>query len=178
MIEVLRAAKLEKLSKSGGVDKYLEKAGIKMNLTEVVGSIFEWLIILVFFLSVVDILGLNVVSKVLVDVLSYIPNIIAAALIIGAGYFVARLVDNIVRGALTSVDHEVAKPLGKLSRWIILVVSFFAALEQLQIARALITTFFQGLTYTIVLVVGLSFGLGAKDLVGKLLNDWYEKIKK
>jgi uncharacterized membrane protein len=61
---------------------------------------------------------------------------------------------------------------------LIIVISLFAAIEQLQIARALVTTFFQGLTYTIVLVVGLSVGLGAKDLVSKILNDWYEKIKK
>ena len=53
-----------------------------------------------------------------------------------------------------------------------------AAIDQLQIAQGLITTFFQGLTYTIVLVVGLSVGLGAKDLVSKVLGDWYEKIKK
>ena len=53
-----------------------------------------------------------------------------------------------------------------------------AAIDQLQIARNFIATFFQGLTYTIVLVVGLSGGLGAKDLVAKILNDWYEKIRK
>ena len=83
-----------------------------------------------------------------------------------------------VRGALSSVDHEIAKPLGKLSRWVIIIVTFFAAVEQLQIARALVATFFQGLTYTIVLVVGLSVGLGAKDLVSRILNDWYDKFKK
>ena len=31
---------------------------------------------------------------------------------------------------------------------------------------------------TIVLAVGLSVGLGAKDLVSKVLSDWYEKVKK
>jgi len=136
------------------------------------------LIVFVFFLAAIDVLGLSSVSKILTDVLGYIPNIVAAALIFGVGYFVAGIVDGVVRGALASVDHDVAKPVGRAARWLLIVISFFAAVDQLQIARGLISTFFQGLTYTIVLVVGLSVGLGAKDLVSKVLNDWYEKIRK
>jgi hypothetical protein len=176
--EVLKAAKLDKLSESLGIEDYLEKAEIRLSLAEMVAVVVEWIVILVFFLAAVDVLGLSVVSAVLTQVLGYVPNIIAAALILGAGYFVAGLVDSLVRGALSSVDPEVAKPVGTLARWVVLVVAFFAAIDQLQIARGLINTFFQGLTYTLVLAIGLSVGLGAKDLVSKVLNDWYDKIKK
>lgn len=176
--ELLRALKVERLSKSAGIDAYLTKAGVKLDLVGLVGTSVEWLIILVFFLAVVDILGLSAVSAVLVRVLGYIPNVVAAALIFAAGYIVARLADSLVRGALVSVDHDVAKPVGRLARWTILLITVFAAVDQLQIARGLIQTFFQGLTYTLVLVIGLSVGLGAKDLVAKILNDWYEKIRK
>jgi len=176
--EILKAVKFSKVSEALGIDDYLKKADFKVDLTQVVGLIVEWLVILVFFLAVVDILGLSAVSSVLTRVLGYIPNVIAAALIFAAGYFVAGLVENLVRGALVSVGKDIAKPVSGLSRWILLLISFFAAIDQLQIARGLIQTFFQGLTYTIVLVVGLSVGLGAKDLVSKVLTDWYEKIKK
>ena len=176
--EVLKFVKLEKLAKTAGIDEYLTKADIKLNPVDLLATLVEWMIILVFFLAVVDILGLSVVSTVLTRVLGYIPNVVAAALIFAAGYIVAGLVDGLVRGALVSVDHDAAKPVGKLAKWLILVVAAFAAIDQLQIARNLIATFFQGLTYTIVLVVGLSVGLGAKDLVSRVLTDWYEKISK
>jgi hypothetical protein len=178
VIEVLKLVKLEKLAKTAGIDEYLTKADIKLNPVDLLATLVEWMIILVFFLAVVDILGLSVVSTVLTRVLGYIPNVVAAALIFAAGYIVAGLVDGLVRGALASVDHDAAKPVGKLAKWLILVVTAFAAIDQLQIARNLIATFFQGLTYTIVLVVGLSVGLGAKDLVSRVLTDWYEKISK
>ena len=177
-IGFLKVIKLEKMSNQVGLEKFLKKADIKLSFTDILGTFVEWVIILVFFLSAVDILGLSVVSEVLTRVLSYIPNILAASLILGAGYFIAGLVENLVRGALSSVDHKLAKPVAKLARWFLLIVTFFAAIDQLQIARGLISTFFQGLTYTIVLVIGLSVGLGAKDLVSRILNDWYEKIKK
>jgi hypothetical protein len=175
--QLLKAVRLQKLSESSGVDEYLKKADIKLDLADLVALIVEWLIILVFFLAVVDILGLTVVSAVLAQVLAFIPNILAAALIFAAGYLVAGLADGIVRGALASIDHDIAKPIGKVARWLVLLMAFFAAVNQLRIAQNLIATFFQGLTYTVVLVVGLSLGLGAKDLVSEILNDWYKKIK-
>ena len=178
VVELAKLVRLDKLSKSAGIDSYLSKADIKLSFTDLLGTIVEWLVILVFFLAVVEILGLTAVSLVLTRVLGYIPNVLAAALIFAAGYIVAGLAGTVVRGALSSVDHDIAKPIGRLSRWVVLLVAFFAAVDQLQIARGLISTFFQGLTYTIVLVVGLSVGLGAKDLVARLLNDWYEKIHK
>lgn len=178
VVEGLKIVKLDKISKSSGIDQYLEKADLKYDLTSLIGTLVEWIIILIFFLAAVDVLGLSVVSKVLANVLAFVPNVIAAALILGAGYIIAGVVDGLVRGALVSVDLKAAKPVGKLAHWVVLVVAFFAAVDQLQIAQGLIATFFQGLTYTIVLAVGLSVGLGAKDLVSKILNDWYEKVKK
>lgn len=176
--QAFKMVRFEKFAKLSGADSYLSKADIKYTLGELIGTIVEWLVILIFFLAVVDILGLSVVSQVLAGVLGYIPNVIAAAFIIALGAVIAGAVDGFVRGSLTSVDPSMAKPIGKISRWVILIIAIFAAIDQLAIAQGLIATFFQGLTYTIVLVVGLSVGLGAKDLVSKVLNDWYEKIKK
>jgi hypothetical protein len=178
LIRALKLVRLESATSKLGIDRYLSKAEIRFSFIELIGAVAEWIIILVFFLAVVDVLGLSAVSSVLAGVLGYLPNVLAASLIFAAGYIVAGLADGLVRGALVSVDHDLAKPVGKLSRWVIMVVAFFAAVDQLQIARGLIQTFFQGLTYTVVLIVGLSVGLGAKDLVSKILNDWYEKIKK
>lgn len=148
--ELLKILRIDSFAESAGVDKYLKKADIKYSSIELVGIVAQWLIILIFFLTVVDILGLSAVSRVLTNVLSFVPNVIAAALILAAGYMIAGVVDGLVRGSLVSVDHDLAKPVGKLSRWVIIVVAFFAAVDQLQIAQGLISTFFQGLTYTIV----------------------------
>lgn len=178
IVEVLKFVKLDRLTTAAGIERYLEKAEISFKFNELVGTIFEWIIILVFFLAVVDILGLPAVSQVVASVLGYIPNIIAAALILGAGFVLGGLVDGLVRGALASIDGSIARSVGKLSRYVVVLVAFFAGLEQLKIAQGLILTFYQGLTYTVVLVVGLAVGLGAKDVVSKVLADWYEKISK
>ena len=178
IIEFLKLIRFEKLTKTVGIDRYLKKADFKLSIVDLLGTVVEWIVILVFFLAVVDILGLSAVSTVLATVLGYVPNVLASALIIAAGYIIAGIVEGLVRGALVSVDHDIAKPTSRFARWIIMVVAVFAAIDQLQIAQGLIATFFQGLTYTIVLAIGLSVGLGAKDLIAKVLNDWYDKIRK
>lgn len=177
-VRILDLANFEKFSKASGINEYLKKADIKLSLTQVLGTAAEWTVILIFFLAVVDILGLTAVSRVLTQVLNFLPNVLAAALILGAGYMIAGVVDSVVRGALVSIDKDIAKPIGRLSRWLVLLVAVFAAIDQLQIAQGLIQTFFQGLTFTLVLVIGLSVGLGSKDLVSKVLDDWYKKISK
>lgn len=176
--QVLGFAHLEDLSRKSGFASYLERADIRLTATEILGNIAKWLLLLIFFIAAVEVLGLTVVSVVLTSILSYIPNVFAAALIFGAGIFIANLVDGLVRGAVATVDHESARGIGKLARWVVLVVGFFAAVGQLKIAPALTDTFFQGLTWTLVLILGLSIGLGSKDIVARLLDDWYKKINK
>ena len=59
-----------------------------------------------------------------------------------------------------------------------MVVAIMAGINELKIAETLVQTFFQGLTWTFTLAVGLAIGLGSKDLVAKVLADWYNKLNK
>src|SRR3972149_7459182 len=117
IVEGLKLVRFEKVTTAIGVERYLSKAEIRLSLIEVLGTVVEWIIILVFFLAAVDILGLSVVSQVLAMVLGYIPNVLAAALIFAAGYVVAGLAEALVKGSLVSVNHEAARPIGKIARW-------------------------------------------------------------
>lgn len=176
--ELLRAIRLEELSARAGFTGFLRRADLRLTAVELLGEIVRWILLLVFFVAAVDILGLRVVSGVLGQVLTYIPNVLAAALILGAGFLIANLVNGLVRGAFATVDHEAARPVGRLARWVVLIVAFFAAVGQLNVAPRLVDTFFQGLTWTFVLAIGLSVGLGGKDLVARLLDDWYKRLHK
>ena len=178
VVKLLRFARVENLSKTIGAEKVLKKAEINLSLVDLVAIVLRWLVVLIFFLSALDILGLSSVSQVLFSILGYLPSIVAAIFVLVLGYLVANLVEKLVKGAVLSIDKNIAKPLSVLARWLILLIAFFAALDQLKIAQTLISTFFQGLTYTFVLAVGLSFGLGAKDLVSRILNEWYDKLNK
>lgn len=176
--QILRAVKFSDLTKSAGLDAFLKRADIGLDTTGLVAAATKWFIILVFFVATVNILGLTAITIVLNNLVNYIPRIISASLIVAVGVFVANLVEGLVRGALASVDHGHARPLAHFSRWLVMVVAIMAAVNELQIAQALVETFFQGLTWTITLAVGLAVGLGSKDMISRILEDWYDKLKK
>jgi hypothetical protein len=175
---VLEVVRFQNFARKIGAEAFWKRAEIKFTTTEIIGAFVKWFIILVFFIATVDILGLTTVSKVLTGFLAYIPNVVSAALIFAVGFFVANLVEGLVRGALATVDHEAAKLVSQLARWVVLVIALFTAISELKVAQELVETFFTGLTYTIVLAIGLAIGLGAKDVVAKTLDDWYDKLKK
>lgn len=178
MEEVLKVAQLDQLATSSGVGAFLHKADIKLTLSQIVGEFVRWVVILVGFIAALNILGLTPVVEVLMRILGYVPNVFAAALVLAAGFFIARLSDGLVRGALASVDHEAAKPVGRLAYWVVVILAFFTALSQLRVAEALTEAVFQTLSWASALALGLAIGLGAKDLLSKILIDWYEKVRK
>lgn len=176
--EILRAVQLDQLAQTSGVGSYLQRADIKLSVSQIVGEFVRWVIVLVGFIAAVNVLGLSPVVEVLMRILGYLPNVFAAALILAAGFIVARLADVLVRGALTSVDHDAARPVGRLAYWVLVIVAFFTALAQLQVAQALTDAVFQTLSWATALALGLVVGLGAKDLLSRILTDWYERLKK
>lgn len=178
VVELLKAIQLEQLSQAAGFSGFLRKADIKYTTPDIVGEFVRWVIVLVGFIAAVNVLGLAPVVDVLMQILGYLPSVFAAALILAAGFFVARLGDGLVRGALASVDHDAARPVGRLTYWVIVVLSFFAALSQLRIAEALTDAVFQTLSWATALALGLLIGLGAKDLLSKVLVDWYDKVRR
>jgi len=177
IVKSLSMVKFEKLTKVAGLEGYLKKINSELTFTEVLGVFAEWVLVLVFLLASTEVLGLSVVSSVAAQMLAYVPNILAAALIFAVSFYIAKLVGGLIKSVVAGIDHKIARPAGNLARYLILLIGFFAAIDQLQIAQSLVSTFFQGLTYTLVLIIGLSVGLGAKDLVGKILSDWYERVK-
>ncbi len=175
---VLKIVQLEDLTQAAGVNVFLKKADIKLSTSEIVGEFVRWIVVLVGFIAAANVLGLSAVVDVLMRLLGYLPNVFAGALILAVGVIVARITDGLVRGALATVDHEAARPVGRLAYWVILILAFFAALSQLKIAEALTQAVFQTLSWATALALGLLLGLGAKDLVSKILLDWYDKVRK
>jgi hypothetical protein len=175
---LLRSVRFSNLTKTAGIDSFLKRADIEYDAAGLISAAVRWFIVLVFFVAAVNILGLNAITAVLNDLLGYLPRVIAAVLIVAAGVFLANVTQGLVRGALATVDHLHARPLAKVARWLVIIVAVLAAVNELEIAETLVQTFFQGLTWTITLAVGLAVGLGSKDLIGRILQDWYDKLNK
>lgn len=178
VIKLLSALNLSKLFASTPVAKFLEKAEITSKIENVIGEIVRILVALIFFVAAVNLLGLTTVSRVLDSILAYLPNVFAAILILALGVLIAGVVESLVKGSLGTVDLKTARLLAKTSSYIVMIFAVLAAFSQLGIAAVFINTLFTGLVAMLAIGLGLSLGLGSKDLVQKLLDEWYSNLRK
>lgn len=175
--KIITKSNLHKLLKNTAVEKFLLQAELPHGLEEVLGQLIRWIVILIFFISTTNILGLNAVSEMLRTILAYIPNVIGAILVLAVGVLLAGFLESLVKGALTEFDGKLARLLGKITSYTIVVFAILAALSQLKIAEQFIHTLFSGVVAALALGVGLAIGLGAKDTVNTLLKKWYRQLK-
>ena len=177
-VKLLRAIRLSHLLKGSGVAMFLAKAEVTTKIEEIVGATVRWLLILVVAMTTVNVLGLTAVSEMLNTILGFIPTLISAALILGIGILLAGLLESVVKGALGSLDVKAARLVGKLTSYVTVIFAALAAISELGIAEEFVSALVFGAVGMLALGLSLALGLGSKDLVSKLLNEWYQRLKK
>lgn len=178
--QVFRSLRVDEALRRAGFESFLKKGGINLDSGAFVGGLVKWFIILVFLVPVFATLGLAQVTTFVQEItLRYLPNIIAAALVLLAGGVIGDLVDRVVVTAAKTAEFRSAHFAGSISRWAVWVLAILVALSQLGIAAAFSQTLFTGIVIAISLALGLSFGLGGQDaaarFIEKLRNEIGEK---
>jgi len=154
----------------GGLKAAVERAGLRLNISLLVGEIVKWFLIIVTLLAATDILGLNEISGFLTAVLLYIPNVVVAALILIIAVILSNFVYRTVEASITAAGFGSATIAAAVSKWAIIIFAVLAALIQLNVAVALIQTIVTAFFAMLALAGGLAFGLGGKELATRWLK--------
>ena len=160
------------------LDALLAKGGISYSLSELLGVICYWLAMLVTFMVAINAVGLTIAADLLNKVVLYIPNILAAIFILIVGMFTATIVRNVIQAAANNAGLDYAKLLAKVGAVSIMVFAIAMALEQLNIGAIIIERVITIILGALGLGLALAFGLGCKDLVGKSVSEFVDKLKK
>jgi len=132
-----------------GFDRLVERGGIKRTLARTRYDATDLLSKIVFYTLMLFVLQFafgvfgptNPISNLLTGVIAYLPNIFVAAIIIVVAAAIAAGVKEILNATMAGLSY--GKYIATLASIAILVVGIFAALDQLQIAPAIV----QGLFY-------------------------------
>ena len=173
----LKLARLDTVSEKTGIANVLTKGDINYTLSEIVGVLIYWLLVLVVLLSALNALQLTVAADLLNKVVLYIPNVIASVFILVLGIFLASIVANMVRTTAANAGIRQARSLGQATQLIIAILVFMEALKQLGIDTSLVDLILKGIIFALSLGVGLAIGLGCKDLASKNVNQFVESFK-
>ncbi|MCM8760632.1 MAG: hypothetical protein NC938_05090 [Candidatus Omnitrophica bacterium] len=178
VVRVLKALRLDAASDKAGITNVLAQGDIKLTLSELIGAIVYWLIILVVIATTLDALNLKIASELVSKLVGYVPNILAAIFILILGSFLANFVAAIVRTAASNAGLKNAKMLAQLTQTLIVIFAVVVAIEQLQIATTLLVLAVNIILVSVGLGLALAFGLGCKDIAGKFMQEMINNMKK
>lgn len=174
---IFRSFKVDAALKSAGLEDVIERSGHKLNSGKFVGALVKWFVIVVFLIASFDVLNLTQVNMFLKDVvLSYIPQVIVAVLILMVSVVIADTVNRLVMASAKAAHIKSAALLGHLAQWAIWIFALLTALFHLGIAPALIQTLFMGVVVGLALAFGLAFGLGGRDAAERAIEKTIHKV--
>jgi hypothetical protein len=101
--------------------------------------------------------------------------VVVALVVLLVGALLATFVATLVRGASGTARVGDPNLLATLARTAVLGFAVIIALNQLQIGAAIVNTLFMALVGAVALAAALAFGLGGRDVAGRLIEDWYAK---
>jgi len=135
--------------------------------TLLITRIVSWSILTLGLLLGISALDAALPSLLVVRVFEYIPNIIAAFLVLAVGTFAARFLARNVLISASNMRIQSARLLSLGVKWMLLVLAAAMALQHLGIGGSIVTLFFAILFGGIVLALALAVGLGSKDMVSR-----------
>lgn len=166
---LLRQVGLDRASARLRISEILREAGLSASPSRIVARLVFWVLMLTFVLSAVETLGLTAVTATIDRLIGFLPNLIAAGLILVFGLLLARLVRNLVGSAAAAADIGQAVRLGALAQGAVALVVGVVALEQLGIETEVVVTILTAVVLALGVALGVAFALGARPVITHIL---------
>ena len=172
---MLRKIRLNQLLERGGVMEAVERSGTQMNPTRILANLVFWLVMFAVLLLAASAIGLESLTNVFNELVSYIPSVIAAIVIVLVGIVLGSFVGGLIMASAGGIVGGAT--LARVGRGGVLVLAVFMALQELGVATEIVTTAFAILFGAVALALALSFGLGNRELAGEVTREWYERFR-
>jgi hypothetical protein len=138
-----------------------------------IATAFFWVIILFTVALITQILEFSFLSKWFDGLINYLPNVIAALVIVFSGLIVSKLISDLIVSVSLRTGLFNGKVLGTITRYVILGISIIVAIDQLGIDIRFITNLVFIVLGALLFGAALAFGLGAKTSVSNILGSYY-----
>lgn len=173
LVTVLRRLRFDALIERTGMTGALRGLGIKTSIAQMLAQTIFALLLISFLITSTRLMGLAAVAQLLEQLLSFLPNLIAAVIIFMLGGVAAQFVGNLIAavGAASGVTY--APRLGRIVQYLISVFVVVLALGQLGVDTAILVTAITIVIAAFGLALGLGLGLGARGLIYNALAGYY-----
>jgi hypothetical protein len=173
--EVLERAGADRLFAEHGGREMFAQTRATIVPSDVAAVLVKWVVRLIFLVAAANVLGLTQVSTLLNSVILWIPNLIVAAVILLVAPLIGRFLRRLIEVGAGEMGFSNAALLGRLAEVAVIIFAVVIAINQVGIAANLVNILFIGVVGALSLAFGLAFGLGGRDVAGRLTEQWYSQ---
>lgn len=170
--ELLQKAGVNSLTKNLHLGSWTADES-SMTPAKLLSWIVQIFIIFLFTVEALQIINLEFLVTLALGIVSYLPSVIAAVLILAVGIILGNIVQRVLRNVLSGSDFRL---LGSVAKYAVIIFALFMALDQLGVADSIVNTAFMLILGGLALAFGLAFGLGGKETAAKYLRQLDSKI--
>ena len=167
----LRAAGADRALATGRAGEYKQQFAPSLHPSGVISKIAFWFVFGLAILLAVSALGIQALSDAVAGVVAYLPNVVAAILIlllaIAIAGAVGGLAQRLMGGTMLGKLVQTAVPV------LVIAIALFMALVQLKIATQIVVATYVLVLGAIALGFALAFGLGGRDVAREMLMGAY-----
>jgi hypothetical protein len=164
---------LDRLAGKSKLRDWLGRGRVTPITARSIARVLYWIVLLLFLVVSVQTLGLNAVTHTLDRVLGFVPDLVGAALILVLGLLLGRLIRNVVSSSASAANLPMSDRLGAAASGLVILIVVIAALDQLGLETRLLGALILTLIVIGGLTVGVTFALGAKDVLRHILAGHY-----
>jgi small-conductance mechanosensitive channel len=164
---------LQTAAERSGLADSMQHMGIKRNVPGIVGTIIFWLLMCVFIMAAFNILDMPDVSAAMSGVVSFIPKLLVATIVVVVGLLVASFLRGVVATSADRVGLTYAEHLANGFYYVLVLVTFHAALTHLGMNLELLEHMLLIAFGALAVGFALAFGLGGRDVIGGILAGYY-----
>jgi len=175
MIAKLVCSILTGLLTSIGTDNVVKKIiksdnAAKFSLVKIISEAVRFIIIVLFVVQALNVLRLDFMSNVGDAIVSYLPSLVFAFVILIIGYLFASWLKSVID------ESNSGKNTGVFAKYAILVLTGFIILNQIGFAMNIVNAVFIVVICALALAFAISFGIGGRDFAAHMLSKAEDKI--
>jgi len=174
---ILKSLQVDKLAERLNEMDIVNKSKFTIVPSTILSKIIYYILLLVFAIVATEQLNMEVVSQLVRDIISYIPNVIAAMIVLAIGLIIADILKSIVQTAMQSIGIPSAKIIAGFLFYFILIMTVMTAIRQLGIETDFIQNNLSLIIGGGVLAFAIGYGLASKNMMANFLASFYSKGK-
>ncbi len=174
---VLSLAGIDRLAERLNDIDLVQRTGVRIALSGVVGQMVFYLLMLAFVIFATDVLGIPAITDMVRDLIDYLPALFSAFVLFLLGLFLADMVRGIVQTACQSMGIPSARLIGTAVFYFLFITVAVSALSQAKINTGFIAANLTVVVGALALAFAVGYGLAARDLVANYIAGHYNRNK-